>query len=60
MTQVTLSQTETTTWESSGPEGDVFRREIRERIRREAASGAHVEVYSHDGVTLDAIDVEGR
>lgn len=50
---IELTATETATWEDNGPEGDAFRRATRERARE---LGGHVEIYSADGIVLDAID----
>ncbi|WP_394831656.1 hypothetical protein LVJ94_34600 [Pendulispora rubella] len=50
---ITLDEADTRTWESGGPEGEALRKAIRARAR---AVGGHVEIYAHDGITLDAID----
>lgn len=45
---LTLSEAETAAWEDDGPDGDTYRAQVR---------GEHTgptEIYSHDGITLDA------
>ena len=53
----TLTRRETALWESPDDRVvDEFRAEVR---GEDYPVGAHVEVYSYDGITLDAWDVEG-
>ncbi len=44
-----LTESDTALWEDDGPDGDDFRRSVREQHR-----GASMEICSHDGITLDA------
>ena len=46
---VTLSEEDTARWEDGGSEGDEYRASVRALHR-----GVRFEIYSHDGVTLDA------
>lgn len=45
-----LDQEQTELWESDSPEGESFRKALRTR----PTHSRHVEVRSHDGITLDA------
>lgn len=55
--RVTLTETETADWESD----ESLRRTVRSRAQEMADRlGRHVEIYSHDGVTLDALDPQGE
>ena len=47
----TLTEFETARWESD----DAFRRAVRCGMNcRATIPGTHIEIYSHDGITLDA------
>lgn len=56
MTTRTLTADETARWDDDA----TFRATLHRTLTAEAKPGAHVEVYSHDGVTLDAWDVENE
>jgi hypothetical protein len=67
MTTRRLTESETTLWESSptrirdhletvGLDGEAFRREARAELRDRGPG--HHEIHSHDGIVLDAIDVD--
>jgi hypothetical protein len=49
---ITLNEPQTALWERDDKVGEAFRRAVRTAPRHER----HVEVYSHDGVLLDAWD----
>lgn len=55
---ITLSQSETSLWDDGGPDGDAFRKSICDSARdhSRALAGRTVEIYSYDGVTLDAVE----
>ena len=53
MTSKTLTPSETALWESGGAHGQDFRSAVRGSFR---GAGDHVEVYSYDGIVLDAWD----
>jgi len=56
MVSRTLTKAETELWESADDRiVDEFRREVR---GEDYPVGTHVEIYSHDGITLDAWEVE--
>ena len=52
MTSITLTKEQTVLWES-----EVEGKELRVSIRNQHTAG-HVEVYSNDGIVLDAWDCE--
>ena len=52
-----LSAASSALWEDDGPDGDDLRRAYRMEIRERYPAGARVEIYSHDGITLDVVEV---
>lgn len=54
----TMTADETALWEDDGPDGDDFRRALWRKVGDAALAEnlRHVEIYSHDGVTMDAFD----
>ncbi len=48
-----LTADEQALWEDEGPDGENFRRELRERLDEDAGAGTHIEVYA-DSYTADA------
>lgn len=55
---ISLDVAETALWERGDGDGQAFRQSIRDAAaeRSGALGGRTVEVYSHDGITLDAIE----
>ena len=59
MKAIHLSAEQTATWESDGPEAVDFRHNLRvEALNASLESGLTVEVYSCDGVVLDALKAD--
>lgn len=56
-----LAESETAAWQHDGEAGETARREIRDRVRERAdRAGCHIEIHSHDGVTLDVVYPEAE
>ena len=58
---LTLDEASTESWEDEGPDGDAHRRDVRELAQKIARwHGRTCEIWSHDGIVLDAIDDDGE